>query len=259
MNTRVDLSTLLGILAAFGLIATAIAYGGSAKAFLDVASVLIVVLGTVSLIVASFSFKDVMKAFGLTARTIIYPTEDPRQTAYRLVQLSEESRANGVLSIQPKIDAFPSGSFQRKALTLVVDGIEPPQVERTLTQDIYARSERHDRGIAVLRKGADIAPAMGLIGTLIGLVQMLGNLDDPSSIGPAMAVALLTTMYGAILAFLIFTPLSTKLERLSDNEMVVQKLYLKAASSIAAKENPRRLEELLNAILPAEQRISYFN
>lgn len=259
MEKRLDISTLAGIVSAFALIAAAIVYGGSPKAFIDIAAILIVVCGTIALIVASFSFKDVLKAFALTARTIVYPTEKPQQAAMNLIKMAEEARANGVLSIQSRIDALPSGGFARKALTMVVDGMEPPQLERTLSQDISARSERHNRGIAVLRKGADIAPAMGLIGTLIGLIQMLGNLDDPSSIGPAMAVALLTTMYGAILAFLIFTPLSTKLERLSDNELILQKLYLKAASSIAAKENPRRLEDLLNAILPAEQRIKYFN
>ncbi len=259
MNKRFDLSTLAGILTAFGLIGMAIAYGGALESFLDIPSILIVVLGTTALIIASFSFKDVFKAFGLTARTIIYPEENPTRSAASLVRLADESRRNGVLAIQSQTESLHHSSFAYKALNLAVDGMEAPQIERTLAQDIAARSQRHSRGIAVLRKGADIAPAMGLIGTLIGLVQMLGNLDDPSSIGPAMAVALLTTMYGAILAFLVFSPLATKLERLSENELLLHQMYLRGAISIAAKENPRRLEENLNSILPAEQRISYFS
>lgn len=258
MNKRVDLSTLVGILLAFVLVGAAIQYGGSPEAFIDVPSIMIVVCGTIALIVASFSFKDVIKAFGLCARTIIYPSEHPSAAALQIIKMAEESRRSGVLAIQNEAARLPRGSFGHKALTMAIDGVEAPQLERTLAHDIHARAARHARGIAVLRKGADIAPAMGLIGTLIGLVQMLGNLDDPTSIGPAMAVALLTTMYGAVMAFLIFTPLATKLERLSDNEVLLQQMYMKGAASIAAKENPRRLEEVLNSILPAEHRVSYY-
>lgn len=259
MKTRVDISTLFGILAAFALIAAAISYSGSLSSFIDIPSILIVLLGTICLTIASFSFVDVFRSLGLTTRTIVYPDEDASMVATRILQMSEESRKHGVLILQSDADNMPSGTFAKKGLSMAVDGMDAPIVERVLTQDIHARLSRHARGIAVLRKAADIAPAMGLIGTLIGLVQMLGNLDDPSTIGPAMAVALLTTMYGAILAFLVFAPLATKLERLSDNEVLVQQVYLKGIVGIASKENPRRTEEVLNAILPAAQRIAYFN
>ncbi len=258
MRTRVDFSTLFGICTAFGLIVAAIVYSGSLSTFIDIPSILIVLLGTFALVIASFSFVDLGRALVLTSRTVIYPEEDASQAAMNLLEMAEEARKHGVLALQPKADSLPSTSFQKKGLSMAVDGMEAPIVERVLSQDIHARLARHGRGIAVLRKASDIAPAMGLIGTLIGLVQMLGNLDDPESIGPAMAVALLTTMYGAILAFLVFSPLATKLERLSDNELLVQQVYLKGLVAIAAKENPRRTEEVLNAILPAAQRITYF-
>jgi len=118
---------------------------------------------------------------------------------------------------------------------------------------------RHERGVGILRQAATVAPAMGLIGTLIGLVQMLGNLDDPNSIGPSMAVALLTTLYGAVLANMVFSPLAAKLERNSNDEASVMNVYTLGASSIGRQENPRRLETLLNTLLPPPKRVQYFD
>ncbi len=115
------------------------------------------------------------------------------------------------------------------------------------------------KSAGVFRKAAEVSPAMGLIGTLVGLVQMLGNLEDPSSIGPSMAVALLTTFYGAILAHMVFSPLASKLERNSDEEALVQNFYLLGAASIVRQENPRRLEMVLNALLPPASRLRYFD
>ncbi|HLF58773.1 MAG TPA: MotA/TolQ/ExbB proton channel family protein, partial [Alphaproteobacteria bacterium] len=120
-------------------------------------------------------------------------------------------------------------------------------------------SARHIKGASVLRKGAEVAPAMGLIGTLVGLVQMLGRLDDPGTIGPAMAVALLTTFYGAVLANVVLAPLASKLERNSREELLVKHIFLMAASSIARQENPRRLEMLLNSVLPPSKRVQFFD
>ena len=122
-----------------------------------------------------------------------------------------------------------------------------------------ATGQRHVKSTGVLRKAAEFAPAMGLIGTLIGLVQMLGNLQDPSTIGPAMAVALLTTFYGAVLANMVFMPLASKLERNSAEEMLIYNLYTMGATSIGRQENPRRLEMLLNSVLPPAKRVKYFD
>jgi len=131
-------------------------------------------------------------------------------------------------------------------------------VERIMQSELQATTERHARAVGMLRKAAEISPAMGLIGTLVGLVQMLGTLEDPSTIGPSMAVALLTTFYGAILANLVFTPLASKLERNSTEDALMNEMYVMAAASIARQENPRRLEMLLNTVLPPENKIVYF-
>jgi len=139
-----------------------------------------------------------------------------------------------------------------------VDGSEPDEVERIMQSELQATTERQTRAVGMLRKAAEISPAMGLIGTLVGLVQMLGTLEDPSTIGPSMAVALLTTFYGAILSNLVFTPLASKLERNSAEDALMNEMYVMAAASIARQENPRRLEMLLNTILPPENKVVYF-
>jgi chemotaxis protein MotA len=128
-----------------------------------------------------------------------------------------------------------------------------------MRKDMNATIGRHQKGANIMKKAGDIAPAMGLIGTLIGLVQMLGNLDDPSSIGPSMAVALLTTFYGAVLANMVFMPLAAKLERNSGEEELLNSVYMVGAVSIGRQENPRRLEMLINSILPPSKRVSYFD
>ncbi len=119
-------------------------------------------------------------------------------------------------------------------------------------------SARNMRSVDILRRAGDVAPAMGLIGTLIGLVQMLGSLNDPRTIGPAMAIALLTTFYGAILAHMVFLPLAARADRMSEEEALSNSVYTLGVASIGRKENPRRLEVIVNALLPPEQKVNFF-
>lgn len=260
MKTRVsDPSTLLGILAAFTLIGIAIHIGGSPKAFFDVPSVLIVVLGTLAVATACYSFSDLVKSFITTLRTIIYHAEDPSESAKRALEIAGIAKKKGLLQLETHLDLTKHNPMFYKAISVVIDGMQPEHVEDIMNQEIYAMNERHTRSVSVLKKCAEVAPAMGLIGTLIGLVQMLGNLDDPGSIGPAMAVALLTTFYGAILAYLVFSPLASKLERNSRGELMIAEIYKRAASSIARGENPRQLEIMLNSILPPAKRVNVYN
>jgi len=149
--------------------------------------------------------------------------------------------------------------FLGQALQLVVDGTPGDEIERILRRDIGAMAQRHLKSASILRKAAEVAPAMGLIGTLVGLVQMLGSLNDPGAIGPGMAVALLTTFYGAVLANMVFSPLASKLERNSEEELLLLNLYLTGAASIGRLENPRRLELLLNTLLPPAKRVRVFD
>jgi chemotaxis protein MotA len=144
-------------------------------------------------------------------------------------------------------------------MSMVVDGTPGEDVETIMRRDLHATHQRHLGAASVLRKAAEFAPAMGLIGTLIGLVQMLGNLEDPATIGPSMAVALLTTFYGAVLANMVFSPMASKLERNSAEETTVNTVYLMGTASMGRQENPRRLEMLINSILPPTKRVQYFD
>lgn len=254
-----DFSTLLGIGIAFVMIVTAIGISGSGKSFLDIPSVLIVVGGTCAVTLASYNFRDFMQMPGVVWRNTFRHNYDPRTVALTMLDLAENARKKGLLGIQDEVANYKEIRYLSKGLAMVIDGVEAEEVERVMRQEMHSASERHMHSASILRKMAEVAPAMGLIGTLIGLVQMLGNLEDPSSIGPAMAVALLTTMYGAVLAYMFFSPLAAKLERNSAEEMLVKSLFLRGVVSIGKKENPRRLEMLLNTILPPASRVQYFD
>jgi chemotaxis protein MotA len=253
-----DLATIIGISAAFLLIIAAVILGGSPGAFFDVPAIFIVLGGTFGVTTACFSLSDIGLAFRVVLRAIFHSANNSTEAAHRALLLAESARRKGLLTLQDHLTDFAdSGLFQR-GLEMVIDGSEGEEVERFMQQELEASVQRHQRTIGVLRKAAEVSPAMGLIGTLVGLVQMLGNLEDPSSIGPSMAVALLTTFYGAVLANLVFAPLAAKLERNSTDEQLINRLYVMTAGSVARQENPRRLEMLLNTVLPPGDRIVYF-
>lgn len=253
-----DLATVLGISCAVLLIATAIFLGGSPGAFFDIKAVLIVIGGTFGVTTACFSLGDMMNAISTVGRTVFRSQKNPQQAALQLLQLAQIARYRGVLALQNYMAAVEKQPMLAQGLNMAVDGATGDEIERILQREVQGTAQRHSRSVSVLRKAADISPAMGLIGTLVGLVQMLGNLEDPATIGPSMAVALLTTFYGAILANVVFTPLASKMERMASEEMLLNHLYVMSASSIGRQENPRRLEMLLNTILPPAFRVDYF-
>lgn len=253
-----DLATFLGLMVGFGLIGAAIVLGGTPTAFIDLPAILIVLGGTFGVTTMSFSMTEVLRSQGLILRTFFKRDHDAAQAGLLIMQLADRARRDGVLSLQNLIGEFNREPFLQKSLGLVVDGVPGDDVERILRREVNAMVERHTKSASILRRAAEVSPAMGLIGTLIGLVQMLGRLDDPSTIGPSMAVALLTTFYGAILANMVFSPMAAKLERNSNEEALVNIVYLTGAASMGRQENPRRLEMLLNTILPPSYRLQYY-
>ncbi|MFL2770249.1 MAG: motility protein A [Rhodospirillaceae bacterium] len=259
-RTIVDGATLLGLSAAFTLILLAMILGGAANFFFNLPAVLIVVGGTLAVTTICFSFSDIASTISVLKTTVMYRERDTRDIAYTMVELADYCRSNGALKLQgTPLLRFSSEPFLHKGLSLVIDGLGDHDVMEILNQDLSSSTQRQLRASSVLRKAAEIAPAMGLIGTLIGLVQMLGQLQNPDAIGPAMAVALLTTFYGAILSTIVFNPVASKLERNATEEHVVHNLYLLGVVSIARKDNPRRLEMQLNSALPPESRVKYFD
>jgi len=251
--------TLLGIVAGFGLIISAMLYGGSPADFINLQSVLIVLGGTVAITIVSFSLKELRQIPGALWRLMVYTPHDPQEIGVTMIQIAEKARSGGMVSLEKVSKSFENEPFLQKGLELTADGVKVDEIENILKQEIYSTVSIQSKSVDLLRRSAEVAPAMGLIGTLVGLVQMLGNLSDPSTIGPAMAVALLTTFYGAILAHMVLIPLSTKAERNSHNESTLNLLYLTGLLSIGREENPRRLEMQLNAMLPQKNRISYYD
>ena len=256
---NIDFATLIGVSGAFTLIALAMIIGGSSGSFVDLPALLIVGAGSFLVTTISFSFDEVMSAQRIMLRTLVYHAEHPDRAAEQMLYLADRARRVGALALESELPSLGRSPFLYRAISLVVDGTPPDEVEQVMSGEVQATALRHQRSTGVLRRAGEVAPAMGLIGTLVGLIQMLGNLDDPSSIGPAMAVALLTTFYGAILAHIVFFPLANKLERNSDVETMVNHIYALGAASISRQENPRRLETLLNTILPPARRVHFFD
>ena len=258
-RSATDIATVIGLIGGFGLIIAAIIVGGSPGSFINIPSILIVIGGTLSVTMMCFSMGEMTRTMAVIMKTLSHTSRDPSEAAIQVLQIAELARRQGVLSLQGVLIQLESEPLLHKGMSMVVDGTPGEEVEAILKKDMVSTIQRHHKSASVLKKAAEFAPAMGLIGTLIGLVQMLGNLDDPSSIGPSMAVALLTTFYGAVLANMVFSPMASKLERNSGEEAIVNSIYVMGSSSVGRQENPRRLEMLLNSVLPPAKRIQYFD
>ncbi|MEX0300295.1 MAG: motility protein A [Kordiimonas sp.] len=253
------MSTVFGMLTAFLLVAGAILLGGSPLAFLNLQGVIIVVLGTFAVTAISFRLQEMVTLPQNIWTLLRHGQREPSEEAIKVLKIAVEARKhNDVMMLERLIPRLKDTPFLAQAIQLVVDGAQSDEIEQIMRREASTASARHMRAVDFLRRAGDVAPAMGLIGTLIGLVRMLGNLDDPSSMGPAMAVALLTTFYGAVMAHLVFIPLAAKTEHCTTEEALVNNLYAMGATSIRRKENPRRLEMLLNTILPPSKRITFF-
>jgi len=246
-----DIATLVGLLGAFGIIIAAILFGGSAIIFVNIPSLLIVGGGTMFAVVMKFPLKHFFSAFKVAMKAFFSKPEDPVKLIEEGVLLANIARKEGVLGLEGQ---DIENEFLERGIQLCVDGHEPDFVRTMLGKDINLTIERHERGQAIFKAIGDVAPAMGMIGTLIGLVQMLSAMDDPKAIGPAMAVALLTTLYGAIIANAFALPIADKLAHRSQEERLNKGLILETISSIQEGLNPRVMEELLKTYLPASQR-----
>jgi len=246
-----DFATLVGLLGAFGIIIVAMVMGGSVLLFVNAPSLLIVVVGTIFAVLIKFPMGHFLGALKIAMKAFINKAEDPVKLIEEGVQLANIARKEGVLGLEGQ---DIQNEFLKRGIQLCVDGHEPEFVRSMLGKDINLTIERHERGQAIFKSMGDTAPAMGMIGTLIGLVQMLSAMDDPKSIGPAMAVALLTTLYGAVIATAFALPIADKLALRSKEERLNKALILETISSIQEGLNPRVMEELLKTYLPESKR-----
>jgi len=247
----VDIATLIGLLGGFGIIIGAISTGGEIMLFVNLPGMLIVVGGTFMVTLMQVPLKDFLASFGIAMKAFFYKTDDAPTLIEEAVQLADVARKNGLLALEGQ---EIGNDFLKQGINLCVDGHDPALVQKLLTKDINLTIERHEVGQGMFKKMAVMAPAMGMIGTLIGLVQMLANMSDPASIGPAMAIALLTTLYGAIIANAFAQPLADKLARASQMEKTNKSLILETISGIQEGMNPRVLEQMLSTYLPSGKR-----
>jgi len=250
-----DLATIIGVVAAFVLMVAAILIGGPIGAFIDMPSILLVLFGSVAIMAVGYPASHLKNAVKVVMHAIRTSPRSPDQVLQLMREMSSRARREGVLVLEDMAND-QEDPFLKKGIQMVVDGHDPSAIEEVLYNEVDKITERHKAGAGFFEDLGAYAPAMGMIGTLIGLVQMLQNLSDPSAIGPAMAVALLTTLYGAVIANVVALPLSKKLKIRSDEEVAEKLLVVQGLLSILAGESPRFLVDRLNAQLPPTERLS---
>ncbi|WP_299079471.1 flagellar motor protein PomA [uncultured Paraglaciecola sp.] len=246
-----DLATIIGILGALGLIIMAMIQGGDIAMFVNVPSILIVFGGSLFVVLSQYTLGQFFGAGKVVGKAFMFKIDTPESQIEKIVEMADAARKGGFLALE---EAEIENPFMQKGVDMLVDGHDVEVVRETLSKDISMTSERHEFGKSIFKGMGDVAPAMGMIGTLVGLVAMLSNMDDPKSIGPAMAVALLTTLYGAMLANLFCLPVAVKLGNRADEEKLNQSLVLDGIIGIADGQNPRVIEGILKNYLAASKR-----
>ena len=252
-----DIATVIGIVSAFTLVISAILFGGSLTMFISVPSLMIVVGGTVGAAMINYPLPDIIKVTRVVKNAFFLKAFTAKELITNFVGLAGTARREGILALETALNDI-NDDFMKKGLQLSVDGLEPVSIKDILDTEIVNIQERHKLGAEIFTTLGTFAPAMGMIGTLIGLVQMLQTMDDPSTIGPAMAVALLTTFYGSVMANIICLPIAGKLRNKSTEEVMMKGLMSEGIMSIAKGDNPRLLEQKLNAFLSPELRETSF-
>lgn len=246
-----DIATIVGIVGAFGLVLMAI--GGGLPAFINVPSLLIVVGGTMGATMIAYPLKDVLGIFGVAAKTVFAKDASGKDVIGIFMDFASKARREGILSLETDIKDVED-EFMKKGIQLAIDGLEPGSIRDIMETEVAYLQSRHKLGAEIFTTIGTFAPALGMVGTLVGLVQMLQSMDDPSTIGPAMAVALLTTFYGAIIANIVCIPMAGKLKTRSSQEVEVRELVVEGVLSLSAGENPRIVEQKLMSFLPPKQR-----
>lgn len=248
-----DRATVAGMIASFVVVAVGMATGGSLKPFWDPSSVFITVGGTITATLMSYQWSTFMDVLKIAKQAFTTKEGDIGETVRTLVRFADKARREGLLALDEEADEL-TDPFLQKGIRLVVDGTTQELVRNILETELTFVADRHKTGQAVFETMGAFAPAFGMIGTLIGLIQMLLVLDDPNQIGPGMAVALVTTFYGSVLANMVFLPIATKLKIRNAREVFIKEAIIEGVLSIQAGDNPRVVQERLMSFLsPAER------
>ncbi|MEO5377878.1 MAG: MotA/TolQ/ExbB proton channel family protein [Magnetococcus sp. DMHC-6] len=246
-----DIATIIGLVFGILLMLWAILMGGSFMLFVDIPSVIIVFGGTLATMFIKHTMSEVFSSMGIMMKAIFVTPKTSEDYVGQMTDLANIARKDGLLALEKvKVD----DSFLQMAINLCVDGADPEFLQNVLEKELNGLNERHSGWIAIYEGIGEAAPAFGMIGTLIGLVQMLSNMNDPSTIGPAMSVALITTLYGALIANLIALPLAVKLKAYSQKEQALCQIIIDGMVGIQKGVNPRMLQVALKTAVPPQQR-----
>ncbi len=250
-----DISSVVGLILAIGLIlgAIAIAPGSSFGAFIDYPSAMVVIGGAIAAALMSFPLKNCLGVGKVTLKAFFNQVESIPDLIETIVSLAETARRDGLLALEERLDEIDN-PFIVSGIQMAVDGTRPDVIEDVMRTELDAVATRHRDGKSILDQMGRFAPAFGMIGTLMGLIIMLGNMSDPSSIGAGMAVALITTLYGAILANVMFLPFAEKLGFINKQELLVMEIIIRGIMGIQSGDNPRVIEQKLNTFVPPKMR-----
>lgn len=250
---NLDITTIIGVVLGLALVGWSILSGSELKNYINAPSLVIVLGGMIAGWLVAFPLSEIVNVGKVFAKTIKNSEFDIDQIITKIIELANVARREGLLALEEAV-AEIKDDFLQKGVMLIVDGTDPELVKNILETEIDNLSERHAKSRSQLEVMGSLCPAFGMVGTLVGLVAMLQNLSDPSSIGPAMAVALLTTFYGSLFANLIFIPMASKLALKSNEEVLIRSVMIEGLLSIQAGENPRIIEEKLKVFLPPSVR-----
>lgn len=242
---------MIGLAGAAVIIAASIALGEGPLAFVNLPSALIVFGGSLFVVLAKFSLAQFLGAFSVAMRAFMFRLPSAEEAIAEILDMAQVARKQGVLALESRQFSSP---YLEAGVRLLVDGQDRDTLQQYLERERLLTLDRHRWGAKVFSAVGDVGPAMGMIGTLVGLVQMLSNMEDPKAIGPAMAVALLTTLYGAVLATMVCIPIADKLNLRMSEESRLQQLWTDALLAIQGGINPRVVEQLLSSYLPADKR-----
>jgi len=243
-----DVATLTGIIVAGGLVISAILMGGSGAWFINPPAVMIVIGGTMGATLLNYPLSEVLGVFRVVKNVLVQHSPATGSLVQMMVDFAKRARREGILSFESAIKDIED-PFLANGLQLAVDGMESSSIEEIMRTEIQFVEERHELGAEVFATMGTFAPAVGMLGTIIGLVQMLMQMEDPSQIGPPMAVALLTTFYGTLLANLLFLPISGKLKTRSKQEIQEKQMVVEGIVAIQSGDNHRIVEQKLKAFL----------
>ena len=248
-----DIATIIGVIFGFLVVISAIVVGGGWQSFVHIPSLAITIGGMLCATLIHFSLPQFLGIFSVVKKTIVTKIPSPSELIQNMVNFAAINRRDGALALEQEIPKI-SDLFFVKGMQMLVDGQEPDVIKDMMSLEIQYLQERHSTGKKILEFMGAAAPAFGMIGTLIGLVQMLKNLESPESIGAGMAVALLTTFYGALTANLVFIPLAGKLGIYSKAEATAMEMIVEGVCAIAQGDNPTTIREKMQAFISQGRR-----